>query len=191
MGSDDELKEYREKRDFSKTPEPQGGGKEPGDEPIFVVQKHDASNLHYDFRLEIDGVLKSWAVPKGPSLNPSVKRLAVPTEDHALDYADFEGVIPAGEYGAGTVLIWDIGTYRNKRAEKSDDQATLMESWDDGKIEVELNGEKLMGGFVLIRTEGKKDSGWLLIKMDDKYANRDIDIVEAKPKSAKSNKTLK
>jgi DNA ligase D-like protein (predicted 3'-phosphoesterase) len=190
MGSEDKLTEYREKRDFSKTPEPQGGEKQPGDEPIFVVQKHDASNLHYDFRLEIDGVLKSWAVPKGPSVNPSVKRLAVPTEDHALDYADFEGVIPEGEYGAGTVMVWDIGTYRNKRKEKSDDQATMTESWEDGKVEVELHGKKLRGGFALVRTGKKEDSRWLLIKMDDKHADRDTNILEAKPESAKSNRTL-
>ena len=190
MSSDDRLKEYRAKRDFSKTPEPEGGGTQPGDEPIFVIQKHDASNLHYDFRIEVDGVLKSWAVPKGPSLNPSVKRLAVPTEDHALDYADFEGVIPEGEYGAGTVMVWDVGTYCNKRQDKHDDQATMIESLEEGKVEVELKGEKMQGGFVLVRTGTEKDSRWLLIKMNDKHVDRDTDILEENPKSAKSDKTL-
>ncbi|TFG14608.1 DNA ligase [Candidatus Thorarchaeota archaeon] len=190
MGADDKLKEYKEKRDFSKTPEPEGGERESGDEPIFVIQKHDASKLHYDFRLEVDGVLKSWAVPKGPSLDPSVKRLAIPTEDHALEYADFEGVIPEGEYGAGTVMVWDIGTYRNILQEKSDDNATMVETLEKGKVEVELNGNKLQGGFVLIRTGNSEDSRWLLIKMDDKHADGDADIVQEKPKSSKSGKTL-
>jgi len=128
--SDKELKEYQDKRDFRRTSEPSAGERQAAGEAIFVVQKHDASTLHYDFvqkhdastlhydfRLEVDGVLKSWAVPKGPSTNPHDRRLAVPTEDHPMQYADFEGVIPEGEYGGGTVLLWDRGTYRNLRAE--------------------------------------------------------------------------
>lgn len=118
MTDEKELKEYKNKRDFEHSDEPKGNDTDGNKKPIFVIQKHDASNLHYDFRLEVEGVLKSWAVPKGPSTDPSTKRLALPTEDHPIDYRDFEGVIPEGEYGAGTVLVWDTGPYRNLRAEK-------------------------------------------------------------------------
>ncbi len=136
------LKEYSDRRDFGRTPEPDNKESHSSDRPIFVIQKHDASTLHYDFRLEIDGVLKSWAVPKGPSTDPREKRLAMPTEDHPLDYADFEGVIPEGEYGAGTVLVWDKGPYRNLRAEKEGDGATMTEALQEGKLEVWLEGER-------------------------------------------------
>ncbi len=190
MPSDDPLREYREKRDFSKTPEPEGGTIQGHENPVFVVQKHDASRLHYDLRLEVDGVLKSWAIPKGPSVDPSVKRLAVPTEDHALEYADFEGVIPEGEYGAGPVIVWDIGIYRNKRMEKEEDKKTMQESIDDGKVEVWLEGDKLKGGFVLIRTGGGDDERWLLIKMKDDEAKPDTDILSEKPNSALSGKGI-
>ncbi len=190
MTREDPLKEYREKRDFSKTPEPEGGTKQSNEKPVFVVQKHDASRLHYDLRLEIDGILKSWAVPKGPSLDPSVKRLAVPTEDHVLEYADFEGVIPEGEYGAGPVIVWDIGIYRNIRMEKEDDKKTMQESIDDGKVEVWLEGEKLKGSFVLIRTGGGDDERWLLIKMKDDEARPDTDILSEKPDSVLSGKGI-
>lgn len=189
---EDPLTEYRKKRDFSKTPEPEGGERSPSEEPIFVIQKHDASNLHYDFRLEVEGILKSWAVPKGPSTNPSTRRLAVPTEDHALEYADFEGVIPEGEYGAGTVMVWDYGTYRNLRAEKEEreDRKNMAESLDDGKVEVWLEGKKLEGGYVLIRTGSGKNARWLLIKMRDEKAEPDRNVLEEEPESALTRKTL-
>src|SRR5689334_19448483 len=166
------LAKYRKKRDFSKTPEP--AGDEKSDKPtrkfpIFVVQKHQASRLHYDFRLEIGGVLVSWAVPKGPSLIPADKRLAVRTEDHPLEYADFEGVIPEGQYGAGTVMVWDKGTYRPENGIPPDEQLAR------GKIDVVLQGEKLRGGFTLARTEKgspgrRQGERWLLIKHRDEHA---------------------
>ncbi len=192
MDEEDPLAEYRSKRDFSKTPEPEGGRSGSLEKPIFVIQKHDASNLHYDFRLEIEGVLKSWAVPKGPSTDPSTKRLAVPTEDHALEYRDFEGVIPEGEYGAGTVMVWDYGTYRNLRAEKRDSEARkdMTESLNDGKVEVWLEGNKLEGGYVLIRTGSGENARWLLIKMKDEKAEPERDILEEEPASVMTGKSL-
>ncbi|MGC9436018.1 MAG: DNA polymerase ligase N-terminal domain-containing protein [Methanomicrobiales archaeon] len=179
------LEEYRRKRDFSRTTEPSGEGSESGEEPGFVVQKHDASNLHYDIRLEINGVLVSWAVPKGPSLNPKVKRLAMPTEDHPLEYAGFEGVIPEGEYGAGTVMVWDRGTYENLR-----DDMSMEEALSDGKVEVRLWGEKLEGGWAFIRTGSGDNARWLLIKMDDEHADRSGDILDARPDSALTGRSL-
>ncbi len=190
MSERDRLKKYREKRDFRRTAEPSGSDRQPSDEPIFVIQKHDASNLHYDFRLEVDGVLKSWAVPKGPSTDPSVKRLALPTEDHPLDYADFEGVIPEGEYGAGTVLVWDTGPYRNLRIEKEQDALSMAEALDDGKLEVWLEGEKLQGGYALIRTGSGDDARWLLIKMDDDKADARRNPTSTEPASVLSGRTL-
>jgi DNA ligase D-like protein (predicted 3'-phosphoesterase) len=189
--SKDNLKTYREKRDFRRTREPAGGGKGSSGRPIFVIQKHDARNLHYDFRLEVDGVLKSWAVPKGPSTDPSVKRLAMPAEDHPLEYADFEGVIPEGEYGGGTVMVWDTGPYRNLRAEKEEEDGLSMEeSVDDGKIEVWLQGEKLRGGYALIRTGKGDDARWLLIKMNDDEADARRNPISTEPKSVLSGRTL-
>ena len=147
------LEEYEKKRDFEKTSEPSVSDlKESSDKPIFVVQRHDARNLHYDFRLEIDGVLKSWAVPKQPPKKAGTKRLAVQTEDHPLAYADFEGEIPAGEYGAGRVEIWDRGTFELLKLK-------------DKEIVVTRHGEELKGDYVLIRTKyGKEEKGWLLFK---------------------------
>jgi DNA ligase D-like protein (predicted 3'-phosphoesterase) len=190
MTSKDLLKDYHEKRDFRRTSEPSGGEREASNKPIFVIQKHDASNLHYDFRLEVDGVLKSWAVPKGPSTDPSQKRLAMPTEDHPLEYADFEGVIPEGEYGAGTVLVWDIGPYRNLRAEKEEDGLSMEESIEEGKVEVWLGGEKLQGGYALIRTGKGDDHRWLLIKMDDEKADARRNPTSTEPKSVLTDRTL-
>ncbi len=151
------LNAYHKRRDFKKTTEPQGAGDSSSDiaSDIFVVQKHHARNLHYDFRLAIDGVLKSWAVPKGPGLKPAEKRLAIMTEDHPLEYADFEGVIPEGEYGAGTVEIWDRGHF-----EPISDLAT----WEQKrKLEFVLHGAKLKGTWVLIGFKNDPKN-WLLIK---------------------------
>ncbi len=161
------LKEYQEKRRFTETPEPVADEKpQSGQEPIFVVQKHEASHLHWDFRLEADGVLKSWAVPKGPSMNPNDKRLAVQVEDHPLDYAEFEGTIPEGNYGAGTVEIWDNGTYTY--IEKYRDIEAAI---DHGVLEFKLHGRKLKGLFTLVRTNmDGKDKNWLLLKKEDMYA---------------------
>ncbi len=184
----DRLTEYRGKRNFTRTAEPQGG-EEPrtGGAPLFVVHKHDASSLHYDFRLEVDGVLKSWAVPKGPSVNPKDKRLAVPTEDHPLDYADFEGVIPEGEYGAGTVLVWDTGTYERLADDREDDAA---EALDGGRLDVWLHGEKLQGGYALTRMGGRQGRRWLLVKMDDEAADRRRKPTETQPRSVLSGSDL-
>lgn len=181
--------EYRKKRDFSKSPEPRGGRRKPGKAPIFVIQKHDASTLHYDLRLEAGGVLKSWAVPKGPSTDPSEKRLAIPTEDHPLDYADFEGVIPQGEYGAGTVLVWDTGRYRNITAK--DGRAVPVEkAIREGHVAVELKGRKLKGGYALQRTGKGRKARWLLVKMDDEHADARRNPVSSEPESALSGRTL-
>src|SRR3984893_3765477 len=165
------LEGYRKKRDFSVTPEPAGRARRcSSGKRIFVVQKHDASRLHYDFRLEINGVLASWAVPKGPSMNPADKRLAVRTGDHPIDYANFEGVIPEGQYGAGTVMVWDNGTYQ------TDPEGSAPEQLAQGELKFTLHGKKLRGAFVLIRT-GLKSAGsrgqrsWLLIKRQDEYAD--------------------
>lgn len=157
--------------------------------PIFVIQKHDASTLHYDFRLEVDGVLKSWAVPKGPSTDPREKRLARPTEDHSLEYADFEGVIPEGSYGAGTVLVWDRGPYRNLRLEKEEDGASMQQALDEGKVEVWLDGQKLQGGYALIRIDDADDR-WLLVKMDDEKADARRNPTSTEPESVLSGRTL-
>lgn len=179
------LEEYRKKRDFAQTTEPAGEGGGTGGEPRFVIQKHAASHLHYDIRLEVNGVLVSWAVPRGPSLDPKVKRLAMPTEDHPLEYAGFEGVIPEGEYGAGTVMVWDRGTYENLR-----DGMSMEESLSDGKVEVRLSGEKLKGGWAFIRTGGDDSTRWLLIKMDDEHADRSRDVLESHPDSALTGRSM-
>jgi DNA ligase D-like protein (predicted 3'-phosphoesterase) len=184
------LTTYRKKRQFSKTPEPVGSEKpaKKSNDGVFVIHKHDASHLHYDLRLEIDGVLKSWAVPKGPSTDPSVKRLAVETEDHPMEYLKFEGTIPQGQYGGGTVMVWDIGRFSNIR-EKKDKPVSLAQSYQDGTIEVTLHGKKLQGNYALVHTHfGKNDKNWLLIKMRDKFAEKKIKNVT---KSAITGRTMK
>jgi len=164
------LKEYEAKREFEKTPEPKPVLRPPGDQLIFVVHKHAARALHYDLRLELAGVLKSWAVPKGPSLNPAIKRLAVRVEDHPLDYRDFEGVIPEGNYGAGSVIIWDRGRYRHPAAkDREESEKLLLEELAKGNMKFVLAGEKLQGEFALVRTKMDQKS-WLLLKKKDSYA---------------------
>ncbi len=172
------LNKYKEKRDFKKTPEPKAIKKSGKDALIFVIQKHNATNLHYDFRLEVDGVLKSWAVPKGPSLNPSDKRLAMMVEDHPFDYKDFEGVIPKGEYGGGEVIIWDNGTYHSLFSEdKKESEKLMSEGLAKGEIKFVLNGKKLKGEFVLVKMKGRGENAWLLIKHRDAFAS-DENILE-------------
>ncbi|WP_371036324.1 DNA polymerase ligase N-terminal domain-containing protein [Rhodosalinus sp. FB01] len=185
----DRLARYRARRDFSKSPEPEGGGSMSENAPRFVIQKHDASTLHYDVRLEVDGVLKSWVVPKGPSTDPGEKRLALPTEDHPLDYADFEGVIPEGEYGAGTVLVWDTGPYENI-TEKEDGLRPMAEAIEDGHVLVRLHGEKLQGGYAFQRTGSGEDARWLLVKMDDEAADARRNPVSTEPLSVLSGRDL-
>lgn len=180
------LKRYHAKRDFKATPEPRGKRLTSGARLRFVIQKHRASRLHYDFRLEADGVLKSWAVPKGPSLDPKDRRLAMHVEDHPYDYRTFEGIIPKGQYGAGEVIVWDEGTY--KLAEGDDP----TEEIGRGKIKFILSGKKLHGGFTLVKIRGRAgDSGdpWLLIKDHDEYVDPKYDI-EKDNKSAKTGRTV-
>lgn len=183
------LDEYDRKRDFDRTPEPAGSGSG-GGPPIFVIQKHDARTLHFDFRLEVDGVLKSWAVPKGPSTVSADRRLAVPTEDHPYDYAGFEGTIPEGEYGGGTVMIWDRGTYGNIRAEKEGDGAGMEESLEEGKLEIRLDGERLHGAWALIRTGKGEKARWLLLKKKDEMAGIPEDPVGRFDTSVESGRTM-
>jgi bifunctional non-homologous end joining protein LigD len=180
------LTEYKAKRNFQISPEPEGSGDRKRVAKLsFVVQKHQASHLHYDFRLEWNGVLVSWAVPKGPSLDPTVKRLAMAVEDHPLEYGGFEGVIPEGQYGGGTVMVWDRGTWE---PENPDVDAALQK----GELKFVLHGSKLKGSWVLIRTKGtgkSPRSAWLLIKHRDKYASQQ-DITSSKSRSALSRRSM-
>ena len=182
------LKDYRAKRRFDVTAEPAGKEKSSAKRRkalLFVVQKHRATALHYDFRLEWNGVLLSWAVPKGPSLDPSVKRLAMQVEDHPVEYAKFEGIIPEGEYGGGTVMVWDEGTWT---PESPDVDAALKK----GDLKFTLRGKKLEGSWVLVRTRGRYQEGkptWLLIKHRDELASTE-DIAETRPRSVVSNRLL-
>lgn len=199
----DPLETYRKKRDFRKTGEPSGksrrkagksrrkagkGRRQAGRR--FVIQKHAARSLHYDFRLEADGVLKSWAVPKGPSTNPKDKRLAMPTEDHPLDYGGFEGVIPKGQYGGGAVIVWDRGTYRNLTEDDDGDEVPVSEALARGHLKIWLEGEKLRGGYALTRIGRGKDVRWLLVKMDDEEADARRNPVSTEPESVLTGRTV-
>lgn len=187
----DRLERYRNKRDAARTSEPgvrrgaRGKRRGKGKTPRFVIQKHAASSLHYDFRLEVEGSLRSWAVPKGPSTDPRVKRLAVEVEDHPLEYADFEGRIGEGNYGAGAVIVWDAGTYRNL-----DDERSMAESLDAGHAKVWLEGEKLQGGWTLQRTRAGSKPQWLIIKRRDEAADARRNPESSQPESVKSGRTV-
>jgi DNA ligase D-like protein (predicted 3'-phosphoesterase) len=191
MAKKDSLKKYKDKRDFRSSPEPAGRRTAKNHKrPIFVIQKHDARNLHYDFRLEVDGVLKSWAVPKGPSTDPRVKRGAFAVEDHPVDYAKFEGVIPEGEYGAGPVMVWDRGTYRNL-SKKDDKKVSMGQALEKGHASFWLNGKKLKGGYSLTRIAKGKKERWLLVKMKDDEADARRKPVKSEPDSVLSGRSLK
>lgn len=184
------LTRYKQKRSFEETSEPTGG--KPGAKSLrFVVQMHAATHLHYDFRLEMDGVLKSWAIPKGPSMNPRVKRLAVMVEDHPYDYRSFEGVIPEGNYGAGSVIVWDEGTYAATEAtypSKASLERALAGQLRKGKLKFTLHGTKLRGGFALVKSLRMGKNAWLLMKLNDAFATRD-DVLLL-DRSVKSGKTI-
>ncbi|WDF81404.1 DNA ligase D [Mucilaginibacter sp. KACC 22773] len=184
------LETYAKKRDFTKTAEPKAGKSKDKNSLTFVIQKHDASRLHYDFRLEMGGVLKSWAVPKGPSTDPKTKRLAMMVEDHPYDYRNFEGIIPEGEYGGGTVIVWDEGTYEpiEKIKGKKEQEKQLLKELKSGSLKIKLHGKKLQGEFALVKTHGMGDNAWLLIKHDDDFATKK-DITK-EDKSVISGKTI-
>jgi len=192
------LDTYRSRRDFRRCPEPSGRDREGGPKlrkrgnPIFVIQQHDASSMHWDFRLEVDGVLESWAVPKGASTSPKDKRLAVATEAHPLDYADFEGVIPEGEYGAGTVIVWDAGSYRNLTVDDEGEEVPVAEALQQGLAEIWLEGKKLRCGYALVHSKLRGDpKSWLLVKMKDEGADARRRPVRTEPESVLSGRTLK
>ena len=183
-----DISVYNKKRDFSKTNEPEGNMGGSSQKQRFSFQMHDASQLHFDFRLEVGGVLKSWAVPKGPSTDKRQKRLAIRTEDHPLDYIDFEGVIPDKAYGAGTVLVWDIGTYENI-TEKDGVIRDMEESIANGHFLIRLHGKKLHGNYAMTRINDKEEQ-WLLVKMDDEYADARRNPVSTEQTSAITGRKL-
>jgi bifunctional non-homologous end joining protein LigD len=189
--TEQQLAEYRRKRDFSRTAEPKGGGGKARPKLGFVIQKHDASHLHYDLRLELDGVMKSWAVPKGPSLDPSVKRLAMQVEDHPIEYNTFEGTIPEGEYGGGTVMLWDRGTYSYGGSDP-DPVEGLRRGYAKGDLKFVLTGKRLKGSWVLVRM--RRDSPgkpqWLLIKHRDEYAMPGSDVTGENLTSVATGRTM-
>jgi bifunctional non-homologous end joining protein LigD len=184
------LSEYRRKRHFAKTAEPAGSPvRRSGKRLRFVVQKHDATNLHFDLRLELDGVMKSWAVPKGPSYDPSQKRLAMEVEDHPIEYNAFEGTIPEGEYGAGTVMIWDRGTYEPEDGGGAD---RVRDGYEKGNLKLVFHGKRLLGGWVLVRMRrgARGKPPWLLIKHRDEVATTDLDVVAEAMTSVVSGRTM-
>ena len=185
------LTEYRRKRDFSRTAEPEGGDTRARHKPQFVIQKHAASHLHYDLRLEHDGVMKSWAVPKGPSLDPSVKRLAMQVEDHPIEYNKFEGTIPEGEYGGGTVMLWDRGTY-SYGGTNPDPEEGLRQGYEKGDFKFVLNGKRLKGSWALVRMRGDKPGKpqWLLIKHKDEHAVPGSDVAAEHQTSVATGRTM-
>ena len=182
------LAEYNRKRDFTRTREPAGVvPARRGRALHFVIQKHEASHLHYDFRLELDGVMKSWAVPKGPSYDPGVRRLAMEVEDHPISYNSFEGTIPEGEYGGGTVMLWDRGTYE---AEDGGGAASLRRGYESGDLKIVLHGERLLGGWVLVRMKRPGRPQWLLIKHRDAAADAELDVTERYDRSVVSGRSM-
>jgi len=182
------LAEYNAKRDFSRTAEPTGKvPRSRGGTLHFVIQKHAASHLHYDFRLELDGVMKSWAVPKGPSLDPTVRRLAMEVEDHPISYNTFEGTIPKGEYGGGTVMLWDRGTYD---ADDGGGADSLRRGYEKGELRFVMHGKRLKGGFVLARLRRPGRPQWLLIKRRDVHADADRDITADETTSVVSKRSM-
>ena len=185
------LVEYKKKRNFNETAESEGEVKKSKEKLSFVIQRHKATNLHYDFRLEMEGVLKSWAVPKGPSLNPKDKRLAMMVEDHPYDYKDFAGEIPEGNYGAGIVEIWDAGTYEYIDGEGVDDEKKLKTGLAAGNLKFIMHGKKLKGEFALVRLKDESGKSWLLIKHRDDYAvDEDYNSEEHTPKNSPINKWI-
>ncbi len=191
MGGD-ALEDYLAKRDLDRTPEPGDEPHDPSDAPRFVVQEHDATSHHFDLRLEADGVMKSWAVPKGPSTDPSDQRLAIRTEDHPVAYAEFEGTIPEDEYGGGTVVVWDAGTYRNLTTDEDGSTVPPADAIEEhGSIEFWLHGEKLHGGYALRHARlGGDDRNWLLVKLDDEGADARRSPTTTEPRSVLSGRTL-
>ncbi len=192
----EQLTEYRKKRDFKRTAEPEGGSKAPkrsAEQLVFVIQKHAATRLHFDLRLELDGVMKSWAVPKGPAPDPSIKRLAMQVEDHPIEYNAFEGTIPQGEYGGGTVMLWDQGWYE---PEKGGGEDGVREGYKKGDLKIVFHGKRMKGSWVVVRTRGWGGGGsggkpsWLLIKHRDKYAQPGDGLVEKFTTSVTTKRTM-
>lgn len=191
MSTDNHLKTYQQKRDFRKTKEPHGGStKKKEKDHIFVIQKHDASHLHYDFRLQMDDALASWAISKGLSTAANQKRLAIRTEDHPLNYAKFEGVIPKGEYGAGVVMVWDFGHYEPIIDDKKD-KKSLQKALKEGSLKFRLYGEKIKGGYAMARTNFKKNKEqWVIFKLDDDQADARKNPVSSEPNSVLTGRSL-
>ncbi|HEY5086447.1 MAG TPA: DNA polymerase ligase N-terminal domain-containing protein [Gemmatimonadaceae bacterium] len=200
----EQLKEYQRKRDFAKTREPSGAIAQKrassrtaaANQLRFVIQKHDASRLHYDLRLEMDGVMKSWAVPKGPSADPSVKRLAMQVEDHPIDYNTFEGTIPTGEYGGGTVMLWDSGTYEIDNPPDDDQNSAAHDEYERGELKITFHGKRIKGSYALVRTKGMGGNSakpsWLLIKHRDEQAAPESEsaLTEKYVKSVTTGRTM-